>query len=156
MAIKVQTKEHSASESESKTGTSSASRATAKNRTAVQQAQQAFLAKHINSNGPNDQPIPSPLDFESLPTEALRKYKKKFGINVPSSLTISGYMLASEAGKKTYSYKNKDRITKTELASHVKKHFMNQQCRESEIITNFIYKVNNQGTYHVYVGTQHH
>lgn len=133
----------SASESETKTTTSRAS-AKAKN-SSIQQAQQDFIAKHITSNGPYDQPKINPLDFENLPVELLIKYNRKFNLNSENLYTINGYMLKSEIGKKTISYKkNSKKTSSKELAATVKKHFQNLPCRENEVITNFLYKVKNQ------------
>jgi len=137
----------SASESEAKNtnNNSTNSRASTKARNAAAQAAQAeLLARHIHSNGPKEKEIVEPLDFDSLPNKTLRKYRDHYNIPVKSSLSTDGYLLASEIGKKSYSYKNKDRVSKPELSSAVKKHFLNQTVKESEIITNFIYKVNNQ------------
>lgn len=138
----------SASESEAKNTTthnSTNSRASTKARNAAAQAAQAeLLARHIHSNGPKEREVVDPLDFESLPDETLRKYRDHYNLPVKSSLSTDGYLLASELGKKSYSFRNKDRITKPELASVTKKHFLAQTVKESEIITNFIYKVNNQ------------
>ncbi len=152
MAIRGSSKEApSASESEAKNPTShnnnnsTNSRASTKARNAAAQAAQAeLLARHIHSNGPKEQKSVDPLNFESLPDITLRKYRDHYNLPAKSSLSTDGYLLASEIGKKSYSYKNRDRVTKPELASAVKKHFMSQTVKESEIITNFIYKVNNQ------------
>lgn len=133
----------SASESEAKSTGSRAS-AKAKN-SSIQQAQQEFLAKHITSNGPNDKKKISPLDFEVLPTSSLVKYNKKFSLSTQQPHTINGYMLKSEIGKKTDSYKKSaKKCTNRELAASVKKHFMALPCRENEVITNFLYKVKQQ------------
>ncbi|CAH2354492.1 transcriptional regulatory protein Sap30p [[Candida] railenensis] len=133
----------SASESEAKTTTSRAS-AKAKN-SSVQQAQQDYIAKHVTSNGPYDGPKINPLDFENLPVESLIKYNRKFNLNSENPYTINGYMLKSEIGKKTISYKkNSKKNSSKELAATVKKHFQNLPCRENEVITNFLYKVKNQ------------
>ncbi|CCH41936.1 Transcriptional regulatory protein [Wickerhamomyces ciferrii] len=141
----------SASESEAKNSSSHNnnnnpnSRASTKARNAAAQAAQAeLLARHIHSNGPKEKTIADPLDFDSFPDEALRKYRDHYGLPVKSSLTTNGYLLASEIGKKTYSFKSRDRVTKPDLANAVKKHFSTQTVKESEIITNFIYKANNQ------------
>ncbi|ODV98245.1 hypothetical protein PACTADRAFT_48040 [Pachysolen tannophilus NRRL Y-2460] len=141
--------DHSASESESKQNEKavSTSRASVKARNqALQQAQKEFLAKHINSNGPQDKVIPEPLDFENLPNKSLRNYKKMYLKNhdIKDSLTMYGYLLESDIGKKSYSYKHKDRIAKPELAALCKKHFMGMNVKESEVITNFLYRVKNQ------------
>ncbi|CAK7903136.1 hypothetical protein CAAN1_16S01002 [[Candida] anglica] len=134
----------SASESESKPFGGRVS-AKAKNATAAQQAQQEYLSKHINSNGPKDIEKPHPLDFESYPSQALTNYSRKYNLGSESPSTINGYMLKSSIGKKTSSYKKHTKKVPTrELAATVKKHFINLPSRENEIITNFLYKVKNQ------------
>lgn len=138
----------SASESEAKNSTThnnTNSRASTKARNAAAQAAQAeLLARHIHSNGPKEKKAVDPLDFDSLPDKTLRKYRDHYNLPVKNSFSMDGYLLASEIGKKSYSYRNRDRITKPELSNAVKKHFLSQTVKESEIITNFIYKVNNQ------------
>lgn len=136
----------SASESESKTGTTS--RAANKARNAVAQAAQLeLLSKHIHSNGPNDKPKVNPLDFLTLDTDALHKYNQKYALNLPRIQTVNEDILQSEIGKKTYSSKKAAltaKVTKAEFASHVHKHFVAAPCRENEIVANFLYKVRNE------------
>lgn len=136
----------SASESESKTGTTS--RAANKARNAVAQAAQLeLLSKHIHSNGPNDKPKVNPIDFLTLDTDALHKYNQKYALNLPRIQTVSEDILQSEIGKKTYSSKKAAltaKVTKPEFASHVHKHFVAAPCRENEIVANFLYKVRNE------------
>lgn len=136
----------SASESEAKQSSNLRAHTKARNAAAqaAQAAQAALLARHINSNGPQDKAVQDPMDFESLPDESLRKYRDQYNLPVKSSLSQEGFLLTSEIGKKSLSYKSRDRVTKAELAENVKKHFLSQPVRESEIITNFLYKVNNQ------------
>lgn len=135
----------SASESESKTGTTS--RAANKARNAVAQAAQLeLLSKHIHSNGPRDKPKVNPLDFYDLDNESLHKYSHKYGLNLPQIQTTNDNILQSEIGKKTYSAKRAaqtSRIAKPEFANHVQKHFLAAPCRENEIVANFLYKVKN-------------
>ncbi|ODQ65586.1 hypothetical protein NADFUDRAFT_50872 [Nadsonia fulvescens var. elongata DSM 6958] len=88
--------------------------------------------------------IVDPMDFESLPLDSLRKYKTLYKLSTPSALSHDGFLLNSAVGKKTYSYKHQNRVTKAELAAATKKHFMAQPVRESEIIVDFIYAVKNQ------------
>ncbi|ABN66748.1 predicted protein [Scheffersomyces stipitis CBS 6054] len=145
----------SASESESNkysntssTGTGTKSSQKAKTQAAIQ-AQQLFLSKHINSNGPQDQPKIHPLDFEKFDEETLVRYNKKYNLNLPNPVSINNDILNSEIGKKTYSKRNKSRatfggITKPEMANHLKTHFMNLPTKENEILTNFLYKVKHQ------------
>lgn len=136
----------SASESESKTGTTS--RAANKARNAVAQAAQLeLLSKHIHSNGPQDKPKINPLDFLSLDTATLQKYSLKYDMNMPKIQSVNENILLSEIGKKTYSAKkvmSVGRISKPEFASHVHKHFLAAPCRENEIVANFMYKVKNE------------
>lgn len=136
----------STSESESKP--QSNSRASNKARNAVaQQAQQEYLSKHINSNGPQDKPRLDPLDFSAFDTETLDKYNRRYGLYAYDCITVNGDVLNSEIGKKTHSYKNgnvKNKISKLDMSSSAKKHFMSLPCRENEIITNFLYKVKNE------------
>lgn len=143
-------REAAASDSESRaghsnTGGNSNSRASTKARNAAAQAATAeLLAKHIHSNGPQDKKPVDPLDFDQLSTEELRRYKAHYQLPIKTSMTMPGYLIGSSTGKKTYSFKHKDRVSKHELSGAVKKHFMAQPVKESEIITNFLYKVNNQ------------
>lgn len=136
----------SASESEAKTGTTSRAANKARNAVAVA-AQQELLSKHINSNGPNDQPRMNPLDFLAFDDDSLYRYNRKFGLNLPPVQSINDNVLRSEIGKKTFSSKKaagSPRISKPELASHCHKHFLAAPCRENEIITSFLYKVKNE------------
>lgn len=139
------------SESESrdiKSATNTNSRSSAKARNlALQQAQKELLARHINSNGPQDREPIDPLDFEKLDDQELRNYAKyhlQDFKEVKSCLTLPGYLLESKIGEKTYSFLNKNRVSKKELAGVCKRHFNNLNVKETEVITNFIYKVNNQ------------
>lgn len=133
------------SASETEANANPNSRASTKARNAAAQAAQAeLLARHIHSNGPLDKPIVDPMDFSSLPDDTLRKYSHMYKLPNDSALTMAGYLLESETGKKTHAFKNKTRVSKPELASTVKKHLLAQPIKESEVITNFLYKVNNQ------------
>jgi histone deacetylase complex subunit SAP30 len=58
---------------------------------------------------------------------------------------MNGYLLGGSIGKKTYTYKNSNRVSKPELAAAVKKHFMGSNVKESETIVDFIYSVRKQG-----------
>lgn len=134
------------SETESKQPSNSRASQKARN-AAAQAAQQELLAKHINSNGPQDKPKVEPLDFEAFSDDELVAYNRKYGLGYSDPLSINGNILNSEIGKKTNFSRNgvnKNRISKPELASHLKKHFMAMPCRENEIITSFLYKVKNQ------------
>ncbi|KAH3678300.1 hypothetical protein WICPIJ_008850 [Wickerhamomyces pijperi] len=143
MPPKSTNRDNTVSDTESKTS-NSRSNAKARN-SAAQQAQAELLARHIHANGPNEKPIIEPLDFDSLPVHTLRKYRDHYGLSgTESCLTGSGYILQSKAGEKTYTAKNSSRVSKLELAANVKKHFLSTNVKESEVITNFLYRVNNQ------------
>ncbi|KAG8202782.1 hypothetical protein GWM34_02414, partial [Candida africana] len=159
MAIRNSHKE-SASESESNTntytrhtaGSSSNSKISqkARNQLALQQQQQ-YLAKHINSNGPQDKPKLQPLDFTTYSDTALLKYSERYGFHNFSRIdSLNSDILNSEIGKKTYSKRSKKnqkdtgRISKLEIANHVKNHFSSLPAKENDIITGFLYKVKHQ------------
>ncbi len=121
--------------------TNSHSRSSAK---AKQAAHQAYLDLYVTKDGPYKFPVPKPMDFDSLPLPVLRKYNYLHGLNTPSALSHNGSLLDSEIGRRTYSYKHKNRISKKELAGAVKNHVLSQPVRESEIIVDFLYAVHNQ------------
>ncbi|EMG46519.1 hypothetical protein G210_3228 [Candida maltosa Xu316] len=157
----------SASESESNTNepsrrtTGSSSSTTgktsqkAKNQLALQQQQQ-YLARHINSNGPQDRPKLQPLDFSTYSDEALLKYAERYGFSEFNRIdSLNSDILNSEIGKKTFSKRSKKRqqhggdvtsgrVTKVEIANHVKNHFNGLPAKENDIITGFLYKVKHQ------------
>ncbi|KAK6197391.1 uncharacterized protein RJT21DRAFT_123197 [Scheffersomyces amazonensis] len=143
----------SASESESSRHASSSVTTTkssqkVKNQAALQKQQQ-YLSKHINSNGPQDQPKVEPLDFEKFEDDVLIKYNKRYGMNLPNPTSVNNDILNSEIGKKTYTKRNEskqspNKITKVELANKTKNHFLALPTKENEIITNFLYKVKHQ------------
>lgn len=85
------------------------------------------------------------MDFETLPLSALRKYRSIYKLSTPSAQSMNGYLLGGSIGKKTYSYKHSSRVSKSELAAAVKRHFMNTNTKESETIVDFIYSVRKQG-----------
>jgi hypothetical protein len=104
--------------------------------------------------GPNTTTMPQgfshtvdPMDFETLPLSALRKYRIKNKLAIRSPLSLNGYLLDSSIGKKTISYRNRTRASKYEIASQVKKHFVNQPVRETETIVDFVYAIKRQGMY---------
>ncbi|CAH6720756.1 transcriptional regulatory protein Sap30p [[Candida] jaroonii] len=113
---------------------------------AQMQAQQEYLSKHINSNGPKDKPKIDPLDFDTLPIQSLNNYSRFYNLN-QHAVSVHADILYSEIGKKTSSYKKNlskvSKIDKVELSSNVKKHFTNLPVKENEILTNFLYKVKN-------------
>ncbi|ANZ74524.1 BA75_00261T0 [Komagataella pastoris] len=142
----------SASESESRRPHSSAPKQTKSRSNITQQVQREFVAKYVNSNGPNDRILPDPLDFNEYPTSNLRNYARKLIKNeqIPDCKTVFGSMLESKIGEESFSYKknhapNTYRISKPQLASIVHQHFVSHlPVKESDTITNFIYKVKNQ------------
>lgn len=136
----------SASELETKSGSTSRAANKARNAVAVA-AQQELLLKHIHSNGPHDKPKINPLDFLAFDDATLHKYTRKHGMGLPPVQSVNDNILQSEIGKKTFSSRRAAgyaRITKPELASHCHKHFVAAPCRENEIITSFLYKVKNE------------
>lgn len=136
------------SNSDSEGKLTSTSRAANKARNAmVAAAQLELLSKHINSNGPQDQPKPNPIDLLSLDEKALHNYNRKYRLKLPYIQSINENILNSEIGKKTYSAKKKGlghRVSKQEFVSHVQKHFNLTQPRENDIVSNFLYKVKNE------------
>ncbi|EGV63405.1 hypothetical protein PSN45_004315 [Yamadazyma tenuis] len=118
-------------------------------RTAQQQAQQEFLSKHINSNGPQDKVKIDPLDFNAFTADELNNYSKRYNLGFPECQSLKLDVLNSEIGKKTLSSKkhNKgkrtEKIEKYELSHNLKQHFLSSSVKENEVITNFLYKVRN-------------
>ncbi|KAL6942598.1 hypothetical protein ACO0QE_003781 [Hanseniaspora vineae] len=73
-------------------------------------AQQAYLrqlvAKHVTNNHPDLEQRPHPLDFENYSSDFLRRYKDKYGLPTKSdNMSLQGYLLGSELGTKTSSWK---------------------------------------------------
>lgn len=134
--------------SESEAKSVSTSRAANKARNAVAAAAQLeLLSKHIHSNGPKDKPPIDPLDFSSLSEDSLRRYNRKYDLQLPEIQSLNDNILQSELGKRSSSAKKAARvqkISKQELASSVQKHFMAVNVRENEILAGFLYKVKNQ------------
>jgi hypothetical protein len=60
-------------------------------------------------------------------------------------MTLSGYMLDGSVGKRTVSYKTCKRVPKSEVVMQVKRHFLTQTIRETDVIVDFIYSVKRQG-----------
>ncbi|KAK9470306.1 uncharacterized protein V1510DRAFT_423390 [Dipodascopsis tothii] len=85
-----------------------------------------------------------PLNFDTFPVTALRKYRTSHNLTTPSALSNDGMLLNGSIGKKTWSYKHRTRVPKEELASAVKKHFQAQNVRETDMIAGFLYSVKNQ------------
>ncbi|QLG73543.1 hypothetical protein HG535_0F00530 [Zygotorulaspora mrakii] len=152
---------NSNSESESRTrattsggavgNTTGGARSNTKQRlTAAQQQYLKDLVKtHVTNNHPDLTPKPTPIDFESYPDQFLRQYKERFKLKIEDNMTIQGYLLGSQLGAKTCSYKKNAqshdrRVHKKELATEVKKHFTSYGIKEAECIPQFIYKVKNQ------------
>lgn len=121
-------------------------RAAKQKQQALKQAQEEFLAKHINSNGPQDKEPIDPLDFLTLPVETLNLYRRKFNLEgVPEAMTDYGAMLST--GKTFTERSVVQRITKDQLAEAVKAHFLSQNVKETDVIANFVYTVHNEGEY---------
>lgn len=84
----------------------------------LKQAQEEFLARHINSNGPQDQDPIDPLDFETLPVSVLNKYKKKFGLDVPDAMTDYGQMLGFDGvGSKSWTSRSNAHAQTSQLGT---------------------------------------
>lgn len=114
---------------------------------AAQQAQQEYLARHINSNGPQDRIKPEPLDFHSFSDQTLTNYNTRYQLNYPPIQSLNADVLQSDIGKKSQSYKKLKhipKVTKAEYANNLKKHFINTSVKENEVIANFLYKVSNE------------
>ncbi|KAK9447760.1 uncharacterized protein V1518DRAFT_420346 [Limtongia smithiae] len=85
-----------------------------------------------------------PINFEKFPDSALRKYRTHYGLPEKSNISGPGMLLNGSAGKRTFSYKHRTRITKDELAGAVKRHFAAQPTRETDMIVAFLYSARNQ------------
>lgn len=119
--------------------------------TAAQQQYLKELVKtHIHSNHPDNTPQPHPANFESYSDDFLRRYKDHFHLPLEDNMSIQGYLLGSDLGTKTYSFRRNQkgvpdsRVSKRELAMEVKRHFTAYSVKETECIPAFIYKVKNQ------------
>lgn len=119
----------------------------------AQAAQQEYLARHINSNGPQDRIKLDPVDFSDMPEHQLNEYKLYYKLNLPECDTIKGDILNSEIGKKTLfskkqaklaKFKKITKVDRRELAGHIRNHFQSLPVKENEIVTNFLYKVRNE------------
>ncbi|GME85680.1 unnamed protein product [Ambrosiozyma monospora] len=150
--------------SESDTGKSASgnsnSRSAVKHRQqALIQQQKEFVLKYVHKNGPSDFPKKDPMDFSNWSVEQLRKYRELYlnpsNIISPDVKTFQGFMLEnSKLGESTDAYiKNEmskeqnvyDYRTNDDLRKNVEEHFNSQlNVKESEVITNFIYKVKNE------------
>lgn len=118
-------------------------------------AQQQYLKDLVNTHITNNHrdivnPKYGPSDFEHYSDDFLRRYKDHYSLNCPDNMTINGYLLGSELGSKTYSFKRNKvsapdaRILKKDLAAEVKRHFNSYPVKEMDCIPQFIYKVKNQ------------
>ncbi|AGO12617.1 AaceriAER278Wp [[Ashbya] aceris (nom. inval.)] len=155
---------NSNSESESKTRGASAhhsgavapggaanTRSNGKQRLTV--AQQQYLKElvrtHIHNNHEENIPLLHPLDFEAYSDDFLRRYKDHYQIPLQDNLSLQGFLLGSELGSRTYSYRRNlpsqpdSRVTKKQLADEVRRHFTASTVKETECIPAFIYKVKN-------------
>ncbi|KAK9466173.1 hypothetical protein V1512DRAFT_24522 [Lipomyces arxii] len=103
----------------------------------------ASIAGTMNNNTEDALNV-DPVNFETFPVSALRKYRTTYRLNLPSALSFEGELLKSAAGKKTYSYKHTNRIGKEELAGNIKRHFTALPARDSEMIAAFLYTTKHQ------------
>ncbi|KAL3234528.1 Transcriptional regulatory protein SAP30 [Nakaseomyces bracarensis] len=143
---------NNASNTTSAGSNSQSSRSNAKQR--LTQAQQQYIRELVNEHITNNDPTliekPHPLDFEKYSDDFIRAYKDRYNLDIPDHMTLQGYLLGSELGKRTISYKRNQetvpgaRITKKEAVEHIKKHFESQSVKEADCVPNFIYKVRNQ------------
>ncbi|AMD22403.1 HGR064Wp [Eremothecium sinecaudum] len=156
--------QNSNSESESRTrsttgyhATSMGSSGAANTRSSGKQrltvAQQQYLKDlvrlHVHNNHEENFAPVHPLEFEEDSDDFLRRYKDRHQLPVKDNMTLQGFLLGSELGMRTYSYKKNNsslpdgRVTKKELAEEVKKHFISTVVKEAECVPAFIYKVKN-------------
>lgn len=153
---------NSNSESESKTrstnvgalgvtaGTGSRSNVKQRLTAAQQQYIRDLVKTHVTNNHPSLGPKQDPVDFEKYSDDFLRRYKDHYHIDIPDNMTLRGYLLGSQLGSKTHSYKQNRpgspsaRVAKKDLASEVKRHFTSHTIKEAECIPHFIYKVKSQ------------
>lgn len=118
--------------------------------TAQQQYLRDLIKTHVHNNHPCNFEKPHPVDFEAYSDDFLRRYKDHFQLPLEDNLSLPGYLLGSKLGEKTYSSKRNApnipdaRVTKKQLATEVKRHFMSYSVKETECIPAFIYKVKNQ------------
>ncbi|QLQ81827.1 hypothetical protein HG537_0G00810 [Torulaspora globosa] len=134
------------------TSTSAGPRSNVKQRLTA--AQQHYIKELVRTSITNNHPSltrkPDPVDFESYSDDFLRRYKDHYHIPMADNMTLRGYLLGSDLGSKTYSYKQNRpgsqnaRVFKKDLASEVKKHFTAHTVKETECIPHFIYKVKSQ------------
>ncbi|AET38402.1 Sap30p Ecym_2693 [Eremothecium cymbalariae DBVPG len=116
---------------------------------AQQQYLKELLRTHVHNNHRDNSPQPHPLDFERYSDDFLRRYKDHYQLPIEDNMSIKGYLLGSDLGSKTYSYKRNHpslpdaRVTKKQLADEVKRHFTASIVKETECIPAFIYKVRN-------------
>lgn len=132
-----------------KAGVSSRSNVKQRLTAAQQQYIKDLVKTHITNNHPQFLAKTDPVDFESYSDDFLRRYKDRFQLDVEDNMTLRGYLLGSQLGSKTYSYKRNEgvqdgRIVKKNLASEVKKHFTSYGIKEADCIPQFIYKVKTQ------------
>ncbi|CCF56670.1 hypothetical protein KAFR_0B03740 [Kazachstania africana CBS 2517] len=128
---------------------------TSQNKQRLTSSQQQYLnnltATHVTNNHPTEnRNVYHPLDFQHDSDEFLRNYKDHYNLSLPDNMTVSGYLLGSQLGSKTYSFKRNKvgkpdaRILKSQLAEEIKDHFNNMQLKEVDIIPQFIYKIKNK------------
>lgn len=132
-----------------KPGVSSRSNVKQRLTTTQQQYIKDLVKRHITNNHPHNLPKTDPVDFESYSDDFLRRYKDRFQLDVEDNMTLKGYLLGSQLGSKTFSYRRNEgaqdgRVVKKSLASEVKKHFTSYGIKEADCIPQFIYKVKTQ------------
>lgn len=121
--------------------------------------QKEYVSKYVNSRGPQDFPVPDPLDFSTWTEEQLRKYRELYlnpsNMISPDVKTFQGYMLeANQLGESTDAFvtneQNReqnyyDYRTHDDLRANVEQHFNNHlNVKEGDVIMNFLYKVKNE------------
>lgn len=105
------------------------------------------LGPVVHSNGPHDFPPVDPFDFTAFSSDALERYNLKYGLGLPEVQSVTENILQSEVGRRSFTARRtaqSARISKPELAAHCYKHFVALPCRETEILSSFLYKVKNE------------
>ncbi|CCG80951.1 protein of unknown function [Taphrina deformans PYCC 5710] len=96
---------------------------------------------HSNRDAQDEAPavVSTPsFNIEALDSESLRKYRKVMHLQLPADRTNAGE-------KSTEAPRRYERVQKSEaLISVVKRHWNTTQCKETEVITSFMYSIKNQ------------
>ncbi|KAK7206579.1 hypothetical protein BZA70DRAFT_274596 [Myxozyma melibiosi] len=136
---------HASSRVSHAAGAASGKRGAAATGTAAAIAAANAGAATANAAGVDEAGVPiDPVNFDTFPDDALRKYRASYSMPDKSSISNLGMLLNGKVGQRTYSYKHRNRITKEELAGAVKRHFIAQPAREVEMIAGFFYAVRHQ------------